>query len=130
MSMNNSLAAALSKINNAEKTAKKEVSLAVVSKTLRAVLDILKDNLYLGGYSEQPESYGVSLKLNLIGSINKCGVISPRSSYKLEDSDKLEKQYLPAKGFGLVIVSTSQGIMTLSEAKDKKIGGKLIAYCY
>ena len=44
--------------------------------------------------------------------------------------EKVEKQYLPAKEFGVIIVTTSKGIMTLSQAKELGIGGKLLAYCY
>ena len=44
--------------------------------------------------------------------------------------EKFEKRYLPAKGFGLIIVSTSKGLMTHVDAEEKNIGGKMIAYCY
>ena len=32
--------------------------------------------------------------------------------------------------FGIILVSTPQGIMTHDQAKEKKTGGKLLAYCY
>ncbi|MEM3026452.1 MAG: 30S ribosomal protein S8, partial [Thermoproteota archaeon] len=43
---------------------------------------------------------------------------------------KFEKMFLPAFNVGLLIVSTPQGLMTHSEAKSRKIGGRLIAYVY
>ena len=70
------------------------------------------------------------MKINLIGSINKCGVVKPRFSVKKNDFEKYEKRYLPAQNFGILIVSTSQGIMTNYEAKEKNLGGKLLAYVY
>jgi len=44
--------------------------------------------------------------------------------------EKFEKRYLPAKDFGMIIVSTNQGIMTHIEAKEKGLGGRLLAYVY
>ena len=41
-----------------------------------------------------------------------------------------EKRYLPAKDFGILIMSTSKGIMTHYDAKKKNLGGKLLSYCY
>jgi len=130
MTLNDSLAQTLSHINNSEAVSKQIVELKPVSKMLKNVLDILKDKMYVGSYEIVAIPGGEKLVLNLLGNINKCGVIKPRFSYKFEDSEKIEKKYLPAKGFGLVIVSTPQGLMTLEEAKGKQIGGRLIAYCY
>jgi ribosomal protein S8 len=30
----------------------------------------------------------------------------------------------------LLIISTSKGLLTNTEAKEKNVGGRLIAYCY
>ena len=66
----------------------------------------------------------------MAGSINKCGVIKPRFSVKKNEYEKFEKRYLPAHGFGIIIVSTPKGLMMHDEAIEKGLGGKLIAYCY
>lgn len=130
MTINDSLAQALSHINNSEAVSKQVVELKPVSKMLKNVLDIMKDKMYVGSYEVVPVSGGEKLVLNLLGNINGCGVIKPRFAFTYAESEKVEKKYLPAKGFGIVIVSTSQGLMTLEESKAKQIGGKLIAYCY
>ncbi|MFT4305058.1 MAG: 30S ribosomal protein S8, partial [Candidatus Woesearchaeota archaeon] len=83
-----------------------------------------------GTFEEEDNKRGGILNLNLINKLNKCGVIKPRFSCELNEFEKFEKRFLLAKGFGILIVSTSQGLMTHDEAKEKKIGGKLIAYCY
>ena len=44
--------------------------------------------------------------------------------------EKYEKRFLPAKGFGILIVSTPKGLMTHEEARKKKLGGVLIVYVY
>lgn len=117
-------------MNNAEGVAKQEVVLNPSSKLLSGVLAILKEHMFVGEYEEVAVSGGKAMKVHLLGNINKCGVIKPRFSYEYVESEKVEQKYLPAKGFGVVIVSTSQGLMTLNDARSKKIGGRLVAYCY
>jgi len=49
---------------------------------------------------------------------------------KNTDFEKWEKRYLPAKGFGSIILTTPEGVMTHSEARDNGIGGELLAFVY
>lgn len=126
--MNDSLANALSTIHQAEKAAKKSCLVSPTSKTIKKVLNMLKGNKFLGDFEEVEEDNAI--RVNLIGNINKCGSIKPRFSFKKDEFEKWEKRYLPAINFGIIIVSTSQGLMTHRQAKEKEIGGKLIAYCY
>jgi small subunit ribosomal protein S8 len=128
--LNDILANTLSKILNAEKTSKTECLIKPSSKIVKKVLEVLKEKLYIGNFVEITDNRGNVLKINLIGRVNNCNVIKPRYSVKVEQFEKYEKRYLPAKGFGIIIISTNKGIMTLDEAKDKKIGGRLLAYCY
>ena len=127
---NDQLANALSAILNHEKAGKKEIVINPTSKVMFHVLNILNAHQYLGMYDQITEARGGFIKLHLLGSINKCGVIKPRFSVGWKDFAKFEKRYLPAKGMGIIIISTPKGLMTLDEAKEKQIGGKLIAYCY
>ena len=130
MSLNDPLANVLSHILNSEKKAKSECIITPVSKVVLKVLDLFKEKMYLGGYELVTEARGGSVKVNLLGSINKCGVVKPRFSVKFTEFEKFEKRYLPAKGFGFLVVSTPKGIMTHEDAIKQKVGGKLIAYCY
>jgi small subunit ribosomal protein S8 len=102
----------------------------VSSSLLKNVLTILNDEGYLGKFEEVKGSKGEMLVISLIGKVNKCGAIKPRHALTIDLYEKFEKRYLPAKNFGVLLVSTSQGLMTHLQAKEKKIGGKLIAYCY
>ncbi len=128
--LNDALAATLSKVMNAEKVGKKEVVIKPSSKLIKKVLTIFNEHKYLGLFEEFEEGQNIALKINLLGNINQCGVIKPRFSTKQNNFEKWEKRYLLAKGYGILVVSTSQGLMTHYQAKEKKIGGKLIAYCY
>lgn len=130
MTMNNPLAAVLSHVLNCERVGKKEATVTPESNLIKGVLDIFNTNGYLGSYDVIEDGKGNLLKVNLIGNINKCGVITPRFAVKADNFEKYEKRYLPARDFGILVVLTSDGMMTHKEAKEKGIGGRLVAYCY
>ena len=128
--LNDPLANVLSQILNNEKAGKNICSIKPISKTIKAVLKILNEQHYLGSFKEINDGKGNYITLQLIGRVNKCGAVKPRFSVKAEGFEKFEKRFLPAKDFGILIVSTPQGIITHNEAKNRKIGGRLLAYCY
>jgi len=130
MVLNDNLSNVMSKLNNAEKMGKTEVTYSISSKIIVEVLSKLKDNLYIGDIKEIGPSNHKLLKINLIKKINKCGAIKPRFSVAADGYEKFEKRYLIAKDFGIIIVSTNKGIMTHAEAREKGLGGRLLAYCY
>lgn len=130
MAINDTLANAMSKIQFYEVTGKTEVAIYPSSKTIKKILEIMNSYNYIGSYKVTKTTRGETLSLNLLGKINRCGVIKPRFNVKKDGFEKFERRYLPAKNFGFIIVSTSKGIMTNEEAKEKGIGGKLIAYIY
>ena len=130
MSLNDPLANVLSFIQLYERKGKREVLTKNNSKLIKKILTILNEKGYVGGYEEIADAKGNLLKINLLGSINKVGVIKPRFKVKNDEYEKYEKRYLPAKDFGVLIVSTNQGLITHIEAKEKGIGGRLVSYCY
>ncbi len=130
MTMNNPLAAVLSHILNSEATGKKEVFVKPASKLVKGVLEILNDEGYIGDFELIEDGKSNIFNVKLIGNINKCGVVSPRFAVKIDGYEKYEKRYLPARDFGILIMLTSQGMMTHRQAKEKRIGGRLAAYCY
>ncbi len=130
MVMNDTLSAALSGIYNSEKISRTEATIYPTSKIIREVLSVMNKNGYIGEFKEIKDSKGNRLIVNLMGKINKCGAIKPRFSVTLDEYEKFEKRFLPAKDFGIIVVTTNKGIMTHIEAKEKKLGGKLLAYCY
>ena len=130
MTLNDPLANALSTILNSDKVGKKEVLIKPTSNMIKRILQLMQDNKYVGAFIETEDTKGNYLTLNLLGNINSCSVIKPRHAVNKDEFEKFEKRFLPAKNFGMLIVSTPEGIMTHTEAKEKKIGGKLLAYCY
>jgi small subunit ribosomal protein S8 len=120
----------LSAIKNAEGRSKKEIVRRPVSKLLLDVLKIAKREGYLGEITEYKDVRGGEVKVNLIGAINNIGVISPNFSVSYHNLEKFEKRFLPAKDFGRLILTTPKGVMTHIDARDKKVGGKLLAFVY
>ena len=129
MALNDPIADALSKINNAIKALYKTVTLPR-SNLLLNVLDVLKQNGYVGTYEVTEDGKQGLVRVELLGTINKCGVIKPRYSVQLDNLETFERKFLPAKNFGVLIISTSKGLMTQTQAKEANVGGQLIAYCY
>ena len=68
--------------------------------------------------------------IDLIGRINKCGVISPRFDVGHDQIEKWVGNLLPARQFGHIILTTSMGIMDHEECKRKHTGGKVLGFFY
>ena len=128
--LNDPLANTLSKILNADQLGKPSCSTSPVSKVIKEVLRIMQEHKFIGEVKETDNGRGGIIEIQLLGKINKCGVIKPNHSAKKDKFEKFEKRYLPAKGFGMLIVSTPKGIMTQEDAKNNNNGGVLLAYCY
>ena len=130
MTLNDPLANVLSHLLNADSKGEREITTKNNSKIIRRVLEILQEDGYIGSFEVIQDSRGDSLRINLLGRLNKTGVIKPQYQIGKDDYETYEKRFLPAKDFGCIIISTNQGIIRHTQAKEANIGGKLIAYCY
>ena len=116
---------ALNKMMNAKKAGKNTVEIKHTSKLLLSVLAIAKLKKYIKSYKVENNILNVEMA-GIIG----CNSIKPRFLIQVEDIDKYVKRYLPSKDIGILIISTSQGLMTHHTAQDKNLGGSLVAYFY
>ncbi len=121
---------ALSTINNAEHSGKLDCEIRPASKLIGRVLRVMQENGYLERFEFMENGKGGVYDVSLVGNINRCQVIKPRWSVKSGEIEGYESRYLPAQGFGVLIMTTNHGIMSHQEAKEKGIGGKLIACVY
>ena len=128
--LNDPLADALSTMKNAETKGMGTCTIRPSSKLIGGILGLLKDKGYVGNFEYIDDGKAGVFQVELIGNINSCGVIKPRYPIKRDELDKWEARYLPARDFGLLVLTTTQGIMSQNEAKKKGIGGKLLAYIY
>lgn len=100
------------------------------SKLVKEVLAVMQKEGYISKFESVDTAKGRKYKVSLTGRINNCNVIKPRFSVKLAEFENREKEYLPAKDFGILIVSTPYGVMSHKTALEKKTGGKLLAFVY
>ena len=121
---------ALSVINNAELSGKLECEVSPASKLIGRVLRVMQENNYLETFEFVEDGRGGSYRVKLKGNINKCRVIKPRWSVKTAEIENFESRYLPARDFGVLILTTNEGVLSHSQAKEKGVGGKLLAYVY
>jgi small subunit ribosomal protein S8 len=128
--LHDTLADALSVMKNAEHAGKKTALVKPASKLIGICLRILQANGYIGEFEFIDDGRTGKFKVQLLGRINRCGVIKPRSPVKASRIEGVEKLYLPAVNFGIIIISTSKGVMIHTEAKKHNIGGRLLAYIY
>ncbi|OYT29977.1 30S ribosomal protein S8 [Thermoplasmatales archaeon ex4572_165] len=128
--LNDPLANALSMIKNAETRGKGSCNIQPSSKLIGGVLNVLKEKGYIGEFEYIEDGKAGIFQVHLIGNINKCGVIKPRYPVKRDDLERWESRYLPAQDFGLLILTTTKGIISHKEAKKHGIGGKVLAFIY
>ncbi|NPA84452.1 MAG: 30S ribosomal protein S8 [Crenarchaeota archaeon] len=133
MVMLDPLANALTTIYNNEVRGNKEAIIMPASKLTANVLKIMQREGYIGEFEYIDDGRWGKIRVRLLGRINKCGAIKPRVPVKYRDLLTLPehlRRFLPSKDVGVLIISTSQGLMTHKEAIEKKVGGIAIAYVY
>ncbi len=116
-------------INN-EMRNKRECVISPASKLLGKVLRIMQLNGFIGEFEFIDDGRAGKFKVQLLGRINKCGSIRPRFAVKVGGYENWEKTFLPSREIGLLVVSTSRGVLSHREAEEKNAGGKLLAFVY
>ena len=124
------LSDAFTRIFNAENAGHYEVTVSPASKLLGSMLSIMQKSGYVGEYEKLDDGRSGGFRVELIGAINRCGVMKPRHSVQRAEFEKWESRYLPAQDFGLLILTTNQGVMNHYDAKKERIGGRLLAYIF
>lgn len=119
------VADALNKIMNAHRARKTLVTVTHSSKLLLSVLALAKLRGYIKSYTVEGATVTVE-----IHKLNGCGAIKPRSVLSVDQIDTAVARFLPAREIGILIISTSQGLMAHQTAQEKNIGGSLLAYFY
>ena len=130
MTLMDPLSDALTNIRNNELQVNSTCTISPASKLIGHVLSVMKKENYISNFEYVDDNKAGKFEVELDGNINQCGVIKPRHAVKKDEYEKFEKRYLPAKNFGILIVTTPEGLRTHKEAKAKGIGGRLLAYMY
>ena len=130
MPMIDTLANGLTTIMNNEMRRKRECVINTASKLLGRVLRVMQLNSYIGEFEFVDDGRSGKFRVQLLGRINKCGAIKPRIPVSLREIENWEKRFLPSRDIGVLVVSTSQGVLSHREVKERKIGGRILAFVY
>jgi len=128
MKVTDPIADMLTRIRNAYKAKHKTVDIPV-SKMKKEIARILLENRFIRNYVEVEDSKQNLLRVYLAyspkGEKRISGVerISRPGLRIYFDKDKLKKT---GREFGMYVLSTSQGILTDSQARAKGIGGEVV----
>jgi small subunit ribosomal protein S8 len=124
------LANGLITVINNEMRNKRECIISPASKLLGRVLRIMQLNGYIGEFEFIDDGRSGKFKVQLLGRINKCGAVKPRFAVKVDGFENWEKKFLPSRDVGIMVVSTSKGVVSHREAEEKSVGGRLLAFVY
>jgi small subunit ribosomal protein S8 len=129
--VNDSIADMLTRIRNAQ-TAKHESVTIETSIMKKSIAQILLDEGYISAFEEVDAGKNKNLVISL-KYVNKSKVITGlKRISKPGRRIYAGAQELPKVlgGLGIVIVSTSKGVMTDREARKLGIGGEVLAYVW
>jgi len=124
------LASGLTTVINNEMRNKRECIISPASKLLGSVLRVMQLNGYIGEFEFIDDGRSGKFKVQLLGRINKCEAVRPRFSSKVTEFEEWEKEFLPSREVGILVISTPRGVLSHREAREKRIGGRLLAFVY
>jgi small subunit ribosomal protein S8 len=131
MNVSDPIADMLTRIRNASQARHEEV-LVPASRTKLAIAKILRDEGFIEDFTEAQEGPTAVMRIRL----KYVGKVPVVSGLKRISKPGL-RVYAPKTeiprvlgGLGLVIVSTSQGIMTGTQARKGQLGGEILAYVW
>jgi small subunit ribosomal protein S8 len=131
MNISDPIADMLTRIRNGSRARHSEI-LVPASRTKRAIAQILSDEGFIDGFEEATDGNHPQLKLRLkyVGKVPVIGGIKRVSKPGLRVYATKTDIPRVLGGLGVVIVSTSHGIMTGSRARQAQLGGEVLAYVW
>ena len=132
MNISDPIADMLTRIRNASRARHLEV-IVPASRTKREIARILKDEGFIADVREDQVGATLTLHLTLNYVDGKAPVVSGlKRISKPGLRVYARKTDIPRVlgGLGVVIISTSQGIMTGAQARKAQLGGEVLAYVW
>jgi small subunit ribosomal protein S8 len=132
MNVSDPIADMLTRVRNASRARHSEV-IVPASRTKREIARILKEEGFIAEVREERDGPAQLLRLELKYVDGKVPVVSGlKRISKPGLRVYAQKTDIPRVlgGLGVVIVSTSKGIMTGSQARKAELGGEILAYVW
>ena len=131
MNVSDPIADMLTRIRNATRARHEEV-VVPASKTKLAIAKILKDEGFIDDFSEYQEGPRnvVKIRLRYVGKVPVVSGLKRVSKPGLRVYAAKTEIPRVLGGLGVVIVSTSQGIMTGAQARKAELGGEVLAFVW
>ena len=120
----------LKTILNAERAGKRQVIIHPISKIVIKFLKAMQAKGYIGEIEIVDDQRAKKAVVQLLGRINKCGVISPRYDIHMADMERTLSNLLPSRSIGTVLFTTTYGIMDQAQMRRKHTGGKVLGYFF
>jgi small subunit ribosomal protein S8 len=131
MNVSDPIADMLTRIRNASRARHTDV-LVPASRTKLAIARILKNEGFIEDFAEVPAGPRTDLRLTLkyVGKVPVVSGLKRISKPGLRVYASKTDIPRVLGGLGVVIVSTSQGIMTDAQARKGQLGGEILAYVW
>ena len=132
MNISDPIADMLTRVRNASRARHQDVAVPA-SRTKREIARILKDEGFIADWTEEQAGPGKVIKVTLRYVDGKVPVVSGlKRISKPGVRVYARKTDIPRVlgGLGIVIVSTSQGIMTGAQARKAQLGGEVLAFVW
>ena len=131
MNVSDPIADMLTRIRNASRARHTEV-IVPASRTKLAIARILKDEGFIEDFSEAVEGpiQVLNIRLKYVGKVPVVSGLKRISKPGLRVYAAKTEIPRVLGGLGVVIVSTSQGIMTGAQARRGQLGGEILAYVW
>jgi small subunit ribosomal protein S8 len=118
----------LTRIRNAQSVNRDEVSMPH-SSVKESVAKILKDNGYISEIEVKKDGFRKEMTITLsnqsvISNISRVSKPGRRVYAKVKEIPTVKQ------GRGIVIISTSKGVMAGEQAKEQKLGGEILCQVY
>lgn len=131
MNVTDPIADMLTRIRNASRARHTEVVIPA-SRTKLAIARILKDEGFITDFSEAEEGpiRVIRVQLKYVGKVPVVSGLKRISKPGLRVYAAKTEIPRVLGGLGIVIVSTSKGIMTGAQARKGQLGGEILAYVW
>src|SRR5438128_10009985 len=97
-------------MRNAEAAGKTDCVIRPASKLIGRVLKVMHESEYIRSFELIEDGRGNLYRVALVGSINDCGVITPRFAVRRTARGMREPGYLASQDFGVLSPSKADGV--------------------